>query len=349
MKKYDIIVDLQFGSTGKGAIAGYLAGKTNYDVVVSANMPNAGHTFIDAVGNKFVQKVLPSALASGTPVALIAPAAVFSIEQLIIELDALEDAGYTGKRVFIHEHAVLLTPDHKLEETIVRPGSTDTNSYQSIGSTQQGSAAALMHKIRRDINHNPTVEAKYGLGPINRENSRVSIVSHAHYLALLADAENVLIEGSQGYSLGLNAGFYPYCTSRDCTASRLLADCLVPMHEVRRIIGVARTYPIRVGGTSGPGYPDQRELSWKQMGQPEERTTVTNRVRRVFEFSGMQIAEAIQQSGPNEIFLNFCNYQTEQENGLLVRIIDDICMGTNGFGRVKYLGHGATTNDIKEV
>ena len=123
----------------------------------------------------------------------------------------------------------------------------------------------------------------------------------------------------------------------------------MPIHELRKTIGVARTYPIRVGGTSGPGYLDQEELSWEQVGQPEERTTVTNRIRRVFEFSAMQIAEAIRQSGPNEIFLNFCNYQTEQENTLLIRLLDKICGDMNGFGRVRYLGHGATIGDIEEI
>ena len=136
MKKCDVIVDLQFGSTGKGAIAGYLANQTNYDVAVSANMPNAGHTFIDHLGQKMVHKVLPSALASGTNTALLAPAAVFSMDQLVKELHALEDFGYTEKLVCIHEHATLLTENHKIEETFARPGSVDLNSYQRIGSTQ---------------------------------------------------------------------------------------------------------------------------------------------------------------------------------------------------------------------
>ena len=62
MKKVDIIVDLQFGSTGKGALAGYLAANSDYDVVVSANMPNAGHTFIDSKGQRMIHKVLPSGI-----------------------------------------------------------------------------------------------------------------------------------------------------------------------------------------------------------------------------------------------------------------------------------------------
>lgn len=349
MKKFDAIVDLQFGSTGKGAIAGYLANNREYayDMAISANMPNAGHTFIDHLGQKMVHKVLPSALASGTKIAMLAPSAVFNMEQLIKELRALDGFGYRDREVYIHEHAVLLTDDHKREELgEERPGSTDTNSYKRIGSTQQGSAVALMDKIRRDIYKNPTVGATYGLGRTGIDN--IHVVSHNDYINMLYNAHDALVEGSQGYSLGLNAGFYPYCTSRDCTLSRLLADCLVPPHEVAKVIGVARTYPIRVGGTSGPGYPDQEELTWERIGQPEERTTVTNRVRRVFTFSQMQIEEAIHQNGPDEIFLNFCNYQTEQENNMLIHIIDDACERLNKFGRVAYTGHGPAIADIRD-
>ncbi len=45
--KVDLVVDLQFGSTGKGLLCGYLSESDDYDTVITANMPNAGHTYID--------------------------------------------------------------------------------------------------------------------------------------------------------------------------------------------------------------------------------------------------------------------------------------------------------------
>ena len=45
MKKVDVLVGLQFGSEGKGLIAGYLGNSGLYDTVVNCNMPNAGHTY----------------------------------------------------------------------------------------------------------------------------------------------------------------------------------------------------------------------------------------------------------------------------------------------------------------
>jgi len=93
---------------------------------------------------------------------------------------------------------------------------------------------------------------------------------------------NVQIEGTQGYGLGQHAGFYPYCTSSDCTAMDFLAMAGCPpwlaTPDDLEIWVVYRTLPIRVAGNSGPL---RHETTWEQVGQPEEYTTVTRKVRRV--------------------------------------------------------------------
>ena len=55
---------------------------------------------------------------------------------------------------------------------------------------------------------------------------------------------------------------------------------------VTRVLLVARTYPIRVAGNSGPL---KNELTWEEISrrvgkQVMERTTVTNKIRRVGEW-----------------------------------------------------------------
>ena len=45
MEAMDIVIDLQYGSTGKGLIVGFLAEEHKYDTVVTAWAPNAGHTY----------------------------------------------------------------------------------------------------------------------------------------------------------------------------------------------------------------------------------------------------------------------------------------------------------------
>jgi adenylosuccinate synthase len=94
--------------------------------------------------------------------------------------------------------------------------------------------------------------------------------------------------GVQGYALGLHAGFYPQCTTSDCRAIDFLSMAGIspwdPKHAGPgrpmdlKVWVVARVFPIRVAGNSGPM---AGETTWAELGLPEERTTVTKKVRRV--------------------------------------------------------------------
>ena len=330
-KKADLVIDLQYGSTGKGLIAGFLAVKNKYDMVITANMPNAGHTFIDEYGNKMVHKVLPNGIVSPLcKYAMIGPGAVFDPDRLLLELNTLADVGYDHFDVIVHPNAVVLCNRHKEAEQV----------NVTIGSTMQGSGAAMVDKIRRDPNNNPIAQnnLRYGHGM----HPRIRVVSVAEYNGLLMEAKNILLEGAQGFSLGINERFYPYCTSRDCTPARFLADMGVPLHYLRDIIGTARAHPIRVGnpkgGYSGGWYEDQDEIAWSDIGVPPELTTVTQRERRVATFSPGQIADALWACDPNIIFLNFCNYvKDEEQMGMMMDCFR---------GRELYQGYGPTVKDV---
>jgi adenylosuccinate synthase len=98
----------------------------------------------------------------------------------------------------------------------------------------------------------------------------------------LAGQGTVLIEGAQGYGLGLRTEFYPKCTSSDCDAGTMMAMAgAVPWSPyVKRfeVWVVFRTLPIRVAGNSGPL---KNETTWAELGLAAEHTTVTGKVRRV--------------------------------------------------------------------
>ena len=336
MKKVDVIVDLQYGSTGKGLIAGYLAKNVDYDCVVNANMPNAGHTFVDAGGRKWIHKVLPNGIV-GESVhdVMIGPGSVFSLDQLRKECKESEDI-LRDKQIWIHENAMVLQEHHAKQEQ---------EQMSKISSTMQGSSAAMVEKIRRDPTSTPSM-AKYALKGTEFEGG---VINNGEWTRILYRCKQILLEGAQGFSLGINAGFWPYCTSRDCTPARFVADCGIPVLWVRDIIGTARTYPIRVGnvpgGHSGGCYPDQRELQWGDIGVTPEKTTVTNRVRRVFTFSNIQITEAIRACTPTKIFLNFCNYSPERYKGMadfMDHYMDDMGMQ----GHVCWMGWGPSELDV---
>jgi adenylosuccinate synthase len=322
--KVDVVVDLQYGSTGKGLFCGYLGDTRDYDTVISANMPNAGHTYIDAKGNHYMFKVLPSsAVGKSVKTVMIGPGAVFSVRRLAEEMMHLR----SDQTLRIHPNATILTEDHAVQER---------KRLNHISSTLQGSAAAMIDKIWRS---GDPVLAKHILKGTKFEQY---VCGHEEWRIRLSYAEAVLAEGSQGYSLGINTHFYPYTTSRDCTPASFLSAMGIPLGMLNNVYGTCRTLPIRVGGPSGDCYTDQEELSWEELGLPEERTTVTNKIRRIFEYSKLQLDEAMWACNPDAVFVNFCNYVEED---YLANIMAHIDMTSN----VQWLGFGPTFNDVGTV
>jgi adenylosuccinate synthase len=286
--KVDLVVDLQFGSTGKGLICGYLGETGDYDTCITANMPNAGHTYIDANGTKYITKVLPASFVGpAIKQVLIGPGAVFDLEQLKKEMAWLR----SDQTLRIHPGAMVLTPDHRKKEA----------ALDHIGSTKQGSAAAVIEKMWR-LGNAPTAKV------VLRDTRYAQYVaSHSEWRIRLESSSGILAEGSQGFSLGINTQFYPYTTSRDCSPAAFLSNMGIPIPMLDMVIGTCRTLPIRVGGTSGDCYPDQEELSWDELQLQPEKTTVTNRERRIFTYSKMQIEEACWHCAPDLVFLNFAS------------------------------------------
>lgn len=362
MKKATIICDMQFGSTGKGLIAGYLAERDQPDVVVTAWSANAGHTYINREGRKWVHCMLANGIVSPKlKTVLIGGGSQMSIPVLLEEIEGSVDL-LQGKSILIHENACIIQQRHIEEEN---------GPMTKIGSTKKGCGAAMIEKIRR--NPESKIVAKHlmkdgiqgvlknktlGFEDISRHFEElgvcVKVVSNAEYLKVLHAAERVQVEGAQGFSLGLHNGFYPYVTSRECTPAQICSDCNIPLAMVEKVVGTMRTYPIRVAnrydeqgnqiGWSGPCYPDQKELTWEEMGVTPEKTTVTKLTRRIFGFSREQTRQAIQVVMPDEIFLNFANYCGDEEE--LVDIIKTI---SREGGNVSYIGWGESAAHIETV
>ena len=335
-KKIDLLVDLQYGSTGKGLAASYLCSKIAYDMVISANMPNAGHVAYDQGGRKFMQKCLPSGVFGNPVFVAIGPGAVFDPDRLHQEVACLLSAGHIANtRILVHENAVPLTADMKAEE--------EQSGAKTIASTLQGSMVASVRKMVRD--NTKKVIARDAYTP--QVGLRIELVDSREWLGIVSSARRILAEGAQGYSLGLNQHFYPYVTSRDCTTARFLADMALPVGMLNKVIGVARTYPIRVGNTadghSGGCYTDQQELTWGDVGQAPEMTTVTGRVRRVFSFSREQLADAIAANSVDEVFLNFMNYTVPNDSSFADYVSDIV---EKCGSKLAYLGYGPRAGDV---
>jgi adenylosuccinate synthase len=116
----------------------------------------------------------------------------------------------------------------------------------------------------------------------------------------------VIVEGTQGFGLSLLHGpHYPHVTSRDTTASGFASEVGLPPAMIKHVIMVIRTFPIRVGGDSGPM---ANEISWEEVqqigGAPTslpEFTSVTRRLRRVGRFDSQLVIRACQYNQPTSL------------------------------------------------
>ena len=345
MNESTLICDLQFGSTGKGLIAGYMAKRNMPDVVVTAWSPNAGHTFIDSDGRKFVHTMLANGVVSPNLKAiLIGPGSVINVDNLITELNQCNDL--MGRAVLvIHPNAAVVNESHR---------HTESQLHLGIGSTMKGSCAANVQKMMRDsLNMNTAVSLNIA-HKISSETGIVTFCSIDVYNSWVRNAESLQIEGAQGFSLSIHHGIYPYVTSRDCTPAQIASDCAIPadIFKATKIIGCLRTYPIRVAnrhddkgalvGYSGPCYPDQEEITFDQVGVDPELTTVTKLPRRIFTFSKYQLDVAVNMCSPDEIFLNFANYTNDEELAKIQNWVGE-------WVRDGYIGRGATESDVERT
>lgn len=342
MSKAYIIIDMQYGSTGKGSLAGFLAKKEEPDVCVTAWGPNAGHTYIDENGRKFIHRMLANGVVSPRlETVLIGPGSVVDLDILREEILRCKDL-LEHKEIVIHPQAVIVTKVHaEIEKRNV-----------TIGSTMKGTGAAIIQRIERDpknLNTAHSLISEAWCLAFEEYNIKV-YVDDIYYKCALSEASVLQIEGAQGFSLSMYHGQYPYTTSRDVTTAQVLADCAVPWNIKPLVYGTLRTYPIRVSdryengvkvGTSGPCYSDQYELSWEDLGLEPELTTVTKLPRRLFNFSYKQLKEASYQCGPDVFFLNFVNYM---EKDVALHLIENIQRMTGV--TVAYVGVGPNHQDV---
>lgn len=331
-----ILVDGQYGSTGKGVLAAWLAMQANLNKVQFAGVisnagPNSGHTFYHGT-EKHVLKQLPTFAAASALMGNHIP--VFLDAGAIIDPEILfaEARKYNTIDINVHPNAVVITPEMKESE--------HSGTIAAVAGTRSGSGAALARKVERD----PTVTwSHFSKSVVVPRNIRT------YYGGFDTERWRWFVEVSQGFSLGLHDGFYPKVTSRECTVMQAITDARIPPRHVTKTYMTMRTYPIRVGNvdghSSGDYYPDQEETTWEELGVPAELTTVTQRIRRVFTFSELQAIDAIRANDPDIVFVNFMNYLTADGERGMMETIDKLQKIAHKDFNV-LLGYGATSADV---
>jgi len=327
--KFNLLIDGQFGSTGKGLLANFIGVFNHVDIAVSNASSNAGHTFYDADGKKIIVKHLPvSGIVNKRSLIYLCAGSIIDLEILLKEI---EENNIDHARIAIHPRAAVISKKDIEEEKL------NNNGVKKIASTMSGVGSALVNKINR------AAKLAKDIPELSRYISEVDL----HYY--MQQGCTVLMEVPQGLDLSLNHGLaYPYCTSRDITIAAAMNDAGVHPKWLGKVAVSIRTFPIRVGnvvengievGYSGPFYPDSVETSWEKLGLPKEFTTRTNRVRRVATFSHIQYKRMLDLLSPDYVFLNFCNYLTRKKIDDMLKILPE----------VTHVGFGPTIHDILPV
>jgi adenylosuccinate synthase len=301
----DVIVGGGYGSEGKGNIAFHLA--PEYDLLIRVGGPNAAH-----------KVYLPSGTQAGQAQLVLGPGAVVDPPELLSEIARCD---VSNQRLSIDPHVMVIEDADKIAEATLA---------ESIGSTASGTGSATARRLMRA----PEVRLARDipeLFPYIRPTHQ--ILERAY-----ASGQRIMLEGTQGSGLSLHHGKYPSVTSRDTNVAGCLAEAGVAPARVRKVLLVVRTYPIRVGGTSGPM---NTELTWEEIelrsgltGLAEkELTSKTKKLRRVGEPEWDLLRHAALLNAPTDIALTFADYLSatngeawrfEQLSDETIRFIDEV-------------------------
>ena len=297
-----IIVGGQYGSEGKGKTVALRASRAAHPWLVRCGGPNSGHT-VDLHGHATVLRQVPSCAEPERAMFSIAAGCAIDESILISELDLMN---IPPERILVDPRAVLVTEEDR---------SLENGGLQHISSTCSGNGAALVRRMSRrpDV---PLVKDSSAL------KTRCRVVSVAPFLHdALERGEDVIIEGTQGFGLSLLHGpDYPFVTSRDTTAAGFAMEVGLSPRLISDIILVIRTFPIRVGGPSGPF---TNEISWERVRElsdaPKaipEYTSVTRKLRRVAMFDLDAVKVACKYNQPTSLAVMGLDRLTFSDTGI---------------------------------
>ena len=224
MIRADIIVDLQYGDSGKGKVAHHLCKTGNYTHVLRYNGGcNAGHTIYHE-GKKFVTHHVPAGVFFGIP-SIIGSGCVVDPVKFFAELDELEQGGISvANKVFIAKNTHVILPKHIGEDDV----------EGVVGTTKRGNGPAYRDKYARTgIRAEDVAELAPFLVDLYEVFHRQSDVM-------------VLCEGAQGFGLDIDWGDYPFVTSSHCISASALLNG-IPWNAVRGVWGTAKIYETYAG------------------------------------------------------------------------------------------------------
>jgi len=248
----NVLVGGQYGDEGKGKIISYLALHDKPRVIARGGVgPNAGHE-VNYKGKRYPMRMLSCGFVNEKARILIGAGVVVNPEVFLNEVKMI---GGDEKRCGVDYRATWLTKEH------IERDKKETAS--AIGSTNTGCGPAVMDRAKRSAKTaSECPELKPYLTDVAKE---------------VNAAKDVLVEGTQGFMLSVYYGTYPFCTSKDTSASSIAADVGLGPKKIDDVIMVIKSYTTRVGG--GPFKNEISREEAEKLGI-QEYGTVTGRPRR---------------------------------------------------------------------
>lgn len=256
-----VVQGAQWGSEGKGQVAAWLcdARVRDVDVAIRTGSINAGHT-VYYNGVEYKMQQLPTGWVNPDTRLVIGPGAYVHPEILKREIDMINGAmrGQDVRdRLFIDRRCGVHLPEHEGR-------AKDANRHHRMGATGKGCSECVVDKIKnRNNGYKLFAQTEYAREILGDKYVNRILIDTVMYINDMYDqGEQLLLEGTQGTLLDLHIGPYPFTTNRMTSASNWVAEAgLAPGLEYEVVL-VARTYPIRVAGNSGPM---SNEIEWSQL------------------------------------------------------------------------------------
>lgn len=256
-----VVNGAQWGSEAKGSVTAALTLFHNFDIVVRTGTVNAGHTVYYG-GKPYAMQQLPVSWIRPETRLYLGPGAYIHPEILAREIRWIWDAtGYDPRpRIYIDHRCGLHLPSHTMR-------AQSAGRHYLMGATGKGCSEAVMSKIRDRGTPDGRLFTNWLDQPRNTPQFKdeelllgLNVVDTVAELNACWDqGARIMVEGTQGTLLDLHTGPYPYTTHKQTLPANWMAEAgLSPALPVE-VISVARTYPIRVAGNSGPM---PQEIGW---------------------------------------------------------------------------------------
>jgi adenylosuccinate synthase len=300
------VIGAQWGDEGKGKIVDLLAEKADAVIRFSGG-DNAGHTVINPKG-EFKLHIVPSGIFYPRASCIIGNGVVINPRVLLEELDALRKRGVDVSNLHISDRAHLIMPWHIILDGLEE----EKRGSGAIGTTKKGIGPAFADKIARrgirtcdmlepDVfktrlagiinSKNDLLTKVYNMAPLSLDDVYNEYSSYARQLAphvkdttavisdLVANGNNIVLEGAQGTMLDTDFGSYPFVTSSSPLAAVACIGSGINPRSIDRVVGIFKAYTTRVGG--GPMPTELKDEVGEYIRQrAHEYGTTTGRARR---------------------------------------------------------------------